>query len=270
MNKEINTKSLIGVGRTAEVYLWGTDNVLKLFFSWCPRDWIESEFKINKSIQKHNIPIAKVCEIIEIENRRGIIYEKISGNSLLEEFVSSPDKGEKIGNLLAECHFAIHGFTAKDLSPVRNRLSRNIEKTNLPPNQKRYIADVISKMPEHDRLLHMDYHPGQILRSNNGPCIIDWGAACNGNPLADVASTLVLLNIAKIHSPADISPYNYEQHRKSLREAYLKRYFELQKSFSKEELEKWILVIAASRLSEAIPDEFNQLNDLIQEGIKTI
>jgi hypothetical protein len=34
---------LIGTGRTAEIYAWGDDRVVKLFMDWCPQIWIENE-----------------------------------------------------------------------------------------------------------------------------------------------------------------------------------------------------------------------------------
>ncbi len=33
----------IALGRTAEVYAWQDNQVLKLYFDWCPPDWIEYE-----------------------------------------------------------------------------------------------------------------------------------------------------------------------------------------------------------------------------------
>jgi len=31
---------LIAKGRTAEVYAWQGNKVLKLFFDWCPMEWV--------------------------------------------------------------------------------------------------------------------------------------------------------------------------------------------------------------------------------------
>lgn len=270
MTRWIDKSKLLGVGRTAEVFSWGAGKVIKLFFSWYPHDLIESEFNINKSIQDFEIPIPSVFEIIKIENRSGIIYERVPGNSLLEEFISTPEKTENIGCLLAKYHFDFHKIKAKHLIPLHVRLSKGIEKNELLTEQKRFISQVLANLPEGDNLLHMDYHPGQILQSDQGEFILDWGAACKGNPLADVASTVVLLRIAEIHTPRTISQNNYQDKRLLLSETYLKQYSELQDNFSEKEMDKWILVIATSRLSEAIPGESKKLNCLIQEKLNKI
>ena len=33
----------LGRGRTAEVFVWGDDRALKLFFDWAPAAWVEAE-----------------------------------------------------------------------------------------------------------------------------------------------------------------------------------------------------------------------------------
>lgn len=269
MNKLLK-ENIIGVGRTAEIYTWDKDKVLKLFFSWCPRGWVESEFRIIKSIQSYNIPIVKGFDIVEAENRLGIIYERIYGNSLLEELIANPLKAESIGTLLADLHSGIHELAAENLQSSQVRLLKNILKTNLISKKKRLILDVLAKLQVGDSLCHMDYHPGQILSSVQGPRIIDWGTACKGNPLADVAFTKILLRIARIHSSSENLQGDFQVLRKTLLEAYFKQYSQLQDIESGKEIEKWLLVMATSRLSEGIPDELNILNDIIEEQLDKI
>jgi hypothetical protein len=36
----------IAEGRTAEIYLWDENHVLKLYRDWCPPDWVEYEARI--------------------------------------------------------------------------------------------------------------------------------------------------------------------------------------------------------------------------------
>ena len=266
----LNKENLIGVGRTAEVYRWGQEKVLKLFFNWCHPDMVETEFNIISSIQKFKIPLANAFEIIKIGNRLGIIYERIPGESLLEELISNTVDIKTIGSLLAEYQYNFHRFTAKNLRPLHDRLSETIEKTDISAKCKHKALNLLDNLPPGDSLLHMDYHPGQILRSKQGVFIIDWGTSCKGNPLADVACTIILLRIADIHSPKVVSQNQLGFLRKSLSNSYLKFYRAIQDKFSKEELEKWILIIAISRLNEGISGESEQLNCIIHEQFEKV
>jgi aminoglycoside phosphotransferase (APT) family kinase protein len=45
---------------------------------------------------------------------------------------------------------------------------------------------------ESERLLHMDFHPDNVLLSPSGPVVIDWTNARRGTPALDVAMTWVI------------------------------------------------------------------------------
>ena len=72
------------VGRTAEVYAWEDNTILKLYHAWCPPDWVEREVHIARAVYQSGIPAPAVGEIIEIDGRHGIIYERVNGSSMLD------------------------------------------------------------------------------------------------------------------------------------------------------------------------------------------
>ena len=45
---------------------------------------------------------------------------------------------------------------------------------------------------EGERLLHLDFHPDNVLLSQRGPVVIDWTNARAGDPAFDVAMTWVI------------------------------------------------------------------------------
>ncbi len=47
-----------------------------------------------------------------------------------------------------------------------------------------------------DRLVHLDFHPGNVLLTARGPVVIDWANAARGPAGADVAATWLLLAAA--------------------------------------------------------------------------
>ena len=77
-------RAIIGIGRTAEVYEWGQDKVLKLYFDWFPKDWIDYEAEIGYSINKAGVSSPTIYGIVEVEGRKGIIFQRIIGKTMLK------------------------------------------------------------------------------------------------------------------------------------------------------------------------------------------
>lgn len=75
---------IIGEGNTATVYEWEEGKVLKLFASGYPQSAVETEFQNTRMINDLSFAKAKAYEMISCEERMGIIYEKVDGESLLD------------------------------------------------------------------------------------------------------------------------------------------------------------------------------------------
>ncbi len=69
----------IARGRTAELYDWDAGHVLKLYYAWCPPRWVEHEAHVARVIGEAGIPAPAAGEVLELDGRCGIIYERIAG-----------------------------------------------------------------------------------------------------------------------------------------------------------------------------------------------
>ena len=74
---------LIGKGATAEVFQWEEGIILKLFYSFISKETCNLEYESSRLISSHFSFLPKAYEIIERDNRCGIIYEKVSGPTLM-------------------------------------------------------------------------------------------------------------------------------------------------------------------------------------------
>jgi hypothetical protein len=72
----------ISLGRTAEIYSWDREHVLKLFHGWVALDSIENEARIACAIYQSGLPVPAVSEIVRVEDRTGLIYQRIQGISM--------------------------------------------------------------------------------------------------------------------------------------------------------------------------------------------
>ena len=106
-----------------------------------------------------------------------------------------------------------------------------------------------------------------MLVSGEKAWIIDWANAVQGNPLADVARTGLLLLYSAL--PPNL-PARREllTRRKRFYQVYLEHYFGLAPKADWEEVQAWMPVVAAVRLREGIEEEEPILMRLIRQGLR--
>jgi len=262
--KEISSAP-IAQGRTAEIFSWDGGQVVKLYFDWCPSNWVEYESRIAHAVHSAGIPTPAAREIVEVNGRRGLLYERVEGISMLQEMNSHPWTLVRHARSLANLQIKINRQTITGLPSYKEQLQHAISRTP-------YLSDVLrdkylgrlEALPNEENLCHGDFHPGNILITKNGPVVIDWMTACSGCHWADVARTSLLLTIgpkgaANLVSPLLLFAIQFF-HR-----MYLNRYLEIVPD-KRNELERWAPVIAAARLNEDIVPEREALLEIVQKG----
>jgi len=261
----IEKGTLIGQGRTAEIFLWKDDQVLKLFLVGFPPQWVEHEARVTRMVHEAGLPVPVVEGIVEVEDRLGIVFERIEGSSMLENFLSKPWEIIRLTRVLAELHTAVHSCEVSGLPSQRERLESRIrDMVVLPANTKEAVLKTLAQLPDGSTVCHGDFHPDNIIMSSRGPIIIDWIDATQGNPLADVTRTLLL-------GQAELLPHIRRQWliksaRRLFLSIYLRSYLQL-RNVSREEIAAWQLPVAAARLREDIPGEKDRLLALIEASL---
>ena len=261
---ELKLSTPIAEGRTAEIYEWNQGQILKLYRDWCPSHWVEDESKVAHAIHKAGIPSPAVGEILEVNHRRGLIYERVFGSSMLHEISARPWKFPKYARLLAELHSQINQLSIPELHSYHEGLMYTIRRApHLDDDLRAKTLERLSALKDGDRVCHGDFHPGNVLLTERGPIVIDWMTARRGNPWADVARTNLLLSIgAKSAQVKPVVRFLVDAYRRM----YLNNYSRLNPN-SHDELAQWIPVIAAARLDEQIKPEREVLLAMVREGL---
>jgi aminoglycoside phosphotransferase (APT) family kinase protein len=258
--------ALIGQGRIAEIYAWGKDHVLKLFREWCHPDWVDDEARIARAVHATGIRAPAVGQVVEVDGRRGIIFERVYGPSMMEQITTKPWTFVHAAPLLAELHVSMHACLAPELPSLRRRLADKIRAAEpLSPGLKEAALNALDRLPDDNVLCHGDFHPDNVLMSQSGPIIIDWPDATRGHPLADVARSQLLMQVGGL-PPGTTRRWLIQSLRASFRTRYLRRYFQLRPA-SREQLAAWQLPVAAARLSEDIPEERERVLALVKAGL---
>ena len=248
------TKGLrIAEGRTAEIFGWGENKVLKLYRDGYQPDAAEREAVCASIAYSTGLNTPAVIDTITVKNRQGIIFERVPGITMLEAILANPQKLIPYAHLLAELQADMHTCTVAKLPLQRQQLQRKIQSASgLAQDTKAAILTDLDQLQEDNTLCHGDFHPENILLTVEGPVIIDWVDATQGSPLVDVARTTLLLRAGELPpSASELGREKSAEMRHLFYEAYLERYTEMQ-SISRETVARWELPVAAARLSEGI------------------
>lgn len=258
---------LIGQGREAEIYAWGEDRVLKLFFPSMPREVIELQVQAARVAHKNGIPTPAIGEIIDINKRYGVIFERIDGPSMLTQMMTHPWQVTRFARLLAKLQATIHDCKAPELRPLKETLKKVIESSDiLTASVKEVVLQRLQRLPDDDALCHGDLHPENVIMSSHGPMIIDWSNGLRGDPMADVARTWLLICMGE-PMPGTRRRWLIVISRAIYYNLYLKRYRQLH-PFVDEELTTWKLLMVVVRLTaERIPEEQRRMMDYIKRGL---
>lgn len=130
---------LLARGRTAEVYEWGEGKVLKLFNRGASASSVDFELKVSQVVSKFGGPEVFGTEIQD--GRKGIVFEKITGNSMLEVLQQNPLKTWKLAKNMARIHAKLHKQLLEDgdIPPQKYKILRAVDSLNVSSEAKEKI-----------------------------------------------------------------------------------------------------------------------------------
>ena len=259
----------IAEGATAEIFVWDEDRILKLYHEGASPGEAEQEASRAAIAYDAGLNTPAVIDTITIDNRQGVIFERVHGITMVDAIIANPQKLIRYAHILAELQADIHTRTASKLPLQRQRLKRQIQSVSgLALETKAAILTDLDRLQVDNTLCHGDIHPENILLTAEEPVIIDWVDATQGSPVVDVARTALMLRVG------ELPPSMNEERRQKITEmrhlfyeAYLEHYTQIC-SVSRKTIARWELPIAAARLSESIDnDEKTQLLELIKASM---
>lgn len=261
---------LIGQGRTAEIYALEDNKVLKLFRADMAHKSVEREYTLGKILAEIGVPAPAVYEMVTVEVRQGIIYEHISGKTMLDVISSRPHAAIVEARRLARLHHEIHLNPAIGLESHKHTLAENISRvTSLSARERQLILDSLDTLPSGNMLCHGDFHPDNIMLASNKTVVLDWMNAVSGSPAGDVARTILLLRDAA--PPPGLAGWKLGMLRflrKAFFSSYIREYYRISE-ITPAQVEPWILPVAAARLSEELPRaELETLMSIVRSQLR--
>ena len=242
------------------MFAWQDGKVLRLLRPGFDPASLENEARALELAYRCGIPVPEPGERLSVDGRAGIVLERVAGTDLLTELSRTPWTVVRAARMCGTVHARMHQCRVDDdgLPTLRSRLERQLTSPLVPAELRELAKNRLEQLPDGDMLCHYDLHPANVMRSPQGPVVIDWPNATRGAPEADVARTRLLLGAGE--------PPNYSAMMRVLTRIgrglfiwqYLGSYMRV-RPLNKREVGRWALPIAVARLAEDIKEERQRL-----------
>jgi tRNA A-37 threonylcarbamoyl transferase component Bud32 len=230
----IHPDHLIGRGAQADVYLYD-NQAIKLFHEGVSEESVLYEADIQQRVYSAGLSAPQVYGVATMEGRYAILMEHFPGPSLGE--LMEKDRPRALEYLLQAVMLQVqmHATPGNGLPSQREKLRSRISYVAaLPEEVKQHLLQLLDSLTVDRVVCHGDFHPYNIIQTEKGLAIIDWVDASCGSALADACRSYLL----------------YLLHGKEAAEVYLHFYCE-QTNVSRDDVLKWLPILAAARLCEA-------------------
>ena len=245
----------LGAGREAEIFAWGDGRVLRLARHPRATGMIEREAAALAAAHAAGAPVPGVYGRVTVYGRPGIVLDLVEGVDLLARLGRRPWTLLSVAGMLGRHHAALHRVEAPaGLPNLRDELRHRLGSPLVPAGVRERALDRLGRLPDGHRLLHGDFHPGNLLRTDRGCVVIDWTNGTSGDPAADVARTLLLGRGGDLEGAPFVVRRAAPLARRLLVAGYLRAYAR-ELPLDRDRVERWLPVWAAARLAEDIEPE---------------
>ena len=234
----MNLERVIAVRNNKTVYRDG-DKAIKVFDANFSKSDILNEALNQARVEEAGIRVPKVLEVSVIDGKWAIVSEYIPGKTLAQLMEENPQEKDAYLEQFVDLQMDVHTHRAPLLNKLHDKMKRKIDETGLAATTRYELHTRLDSTPHHNKVCHGDFNPSNIIMSENGPYILDWSHATQGNASADVARTYLLFWLN-----GDIDG--------------AKKYLNLfckKSDTARQYVERWLPIVAASQSVKGKPQE---------------
>ncbi|MGN0814175.1 MAG: phosphotransferase family protein [Candidatus Coproplasma sp.] len=199
-------------------------------------------------VEETDLNIPKIHAVEVVDGKWSIVMDFIEGVTLQQLMDENPDKVDEYLNLFVDLQRAVLSKRVPMLNKLKDKMQAKISAAKLDATTRYDLHTRLDSLPKHYNLCHGDFNPSNVIITKEGtPYVIDWSHATQGNASADVARSYLVF---------------YLNGKKEIAEKYLNLYCK-KSDTAKQYVQKWIPIVAASRLTAAKEDEVEFLRSWI-------
>jgi aminoglycoside phosphotransferase (APT) family kinase protein len=221
---------------------------IKLFHHGTCKADVLNEALNQARVEQTAVLVPKVLEVTKINDCWAIISEFIEGETLSALINKEPDKKHEYIDTMVDIQLEIHAQECPLLTNHRDKMFRKIALTDYDPMTKYELQTHLNAMPRHNKVLHGDFRPSNIIITPEGKhYVIDWSHVTKGNASADAARTYLVFLLTNRRDDAE----HYMN-------AFCKK-----AATSRQYVDKWLRIVAASQSVKGNKDEYDFLTKFV-------
>jgi len=266
----LSVLKLIASGGQADIYELDNDRILRVLRNPEDKTFALTEFEVMKTLKKMGKEVPVVYDFVNVEGKAAIVMERIYGETMLIQMKKKIYKlfaqVKKLASLQIESAGSAKGL---NLISIKQRATHLISKAEmLDSEMKKFVIDIIEELPEGEDICHGDFHPGNIIISEDKYYIIDWFGVTAGRKLSDIAHTFILLkNTPKIENISKMEHFITKTIGNRIAGSYISNCNKIE-PFEWSEFSKWMVVRAAERVFYGMPSEKANLIRFIRKSME--
>ena len=244
-----NLDNVITERDTKTVYR-DNNSTIKLFVeNYSKANILNEALNLARVEEGTDLKITKLKEVTKIENRWALVTEYVEGDSLQELMDKNPEKIDEYLDLFVNIQLEILSKKVPLLNKIKDKFNRKLSETSLIDDNAKYeLMQRLDGMKNSINLCHGDFNPSNIIITEGGEhYIIDWAHVTRGNSAADCARTFLIFSL---------------QGKDELAEKYINLFSE-KSGIDKNEIQRWIPIVAATQLTKGNEKEADFLKKWI-------
>ncbi len=222
-----------------KIYRHG-DSLVKVFDKNYSKANILNEALNHARVEETDLNVPKIKSIEVVDGKWAIVLDYIEGETLQTLMQKHPEKEDEYLELFVDLQLTVLSKNVPMLNKLKDKMNGKISSADLDATTRYDLHTRLDSMPKHKHLCHGDFNPTNVIITSDGtPYIIDWSHATQGNSSADVARSYLLF---------------YLDGKENLANKYLKLYCK-KSDTAIQYVQRWIPIVAASRLVKCNPEE---------------
>lgn len=181
---------IIGRGYAGTVYRLSDDLVLKLYNSGITRDLVDKEKERAERAFLSGIPTAISYDVVRHGDQFGIVFELMNAKNLAEVFAAEPDCFDDIVRREANFLRMLNEtpLEREQLPAMKDNYKWHLGRTAkfLSAEEIAAIVKLVDEIPDRNTFLHGDFHPKNVMVSNDEFVLIDMTDVALGHPIFDL------------------------------------------------------------------------------------
>lgn len=179
----------------------GADVLVRLFPTGAPLMLAEREAAVHTVASANGVATPAVLACDRVEDRPVLVMEWVDGSPISQRLVAGDDGeslGRRCGAVLADLH-RIDLDTTPELDRVLHGRSWIDWAGPRADELRRLSASDSGSDGGADRLLHLDFHPENLMLTDGAVVVLDWANTRVGPPAAELARALSIVELVHDH-----------------------------------------------------------------------